>query len=130
MRVYYDREVDVLGIEIIDVARSFDRNEELPYGDVILDLAADGRVLALEISNASKKYPISELTKLNEPPEEVSLAEAAEVAGVSHQSLRKACERGRLEGRKVGKTWIVSMEALNRYLDTRVHQGPKTGTEG
>ncbi len=128
MRIYYDREADVLAIDIVDIARDFDRNEELPYGDAVLDLAEDGRILGIEILNASKKYPLGELTKIGGPTDPISLTEAAGLAGTSQQALRKACERGALEGRKIGRNWVVSLEALNGYLDTRVNQGPRAQT--
>ena len=130
MLIYYDREADILAIDLGNIRRDRERTEELPYGDAVLDVAADGRILGIEILDASRKYPLSSLVEFGAPPDPLSLAEAAELAAVSQQALRKACERGRLEGRKIGRNWVVSLAALSEYLDSRIHHGPGTGAGG
>lgn len=47
---------------------------------------------------------------------------------VTLRGLRKACERGYIEGaRKVGRDWLMSYRALNYYLGHRPRRGRKRG---
>ncbi len=52
MKVKYDKEVDILYIKLTDVQIS-ESDEEKP--GIILDYAADGSVVGIEILNASAK---------------------------------------------------------------------------
>lgn len=123
MKVSYDEEVDILVVQLASLRQSPGARELAP--GVYIDQAEDGTVLGLEILDASKRYPREELLKhparYDEP---VSLADAAHVLGVTPQALQKAILRGRLEGKKVGKTWTTTIEALTRYGNARA-RGPK-----
>lgn len=50
---WYDKEADVLNIELND--RDYWKSIELPNG-VIVDIAKDGTITAIEILNASKLF--------------------------------------------------------------------------
>lgn len=45
----------------------------------------------------------------------LGLAEAAELLGVSHATLRAQVHRGRLRAFKVGRDWLVMDEEIERY---------------
>lgn len=45
----------------------------------------------------------------------IGLAEAAELLGVSHATLRAQVWRGRLNAEKVGRDWIVTGAEIRRY---------------
>ena len=125
MKISWDSEVDIMMVELGDVIKRRKSGKFLDIGEAFVDLAEDGTILAIEIKDASKKYPLSELQQhpatYDDP---ISLEEAAPVAGVSAQALRKACERGRLAGKKIGRNWTVTIATLTDYLNSRAHEGP------
>jgi hypothetical protein len=45
----------------------------------------------------------------------LSLADAAEVLGISPATLRHQAAAGRLHGRVMGKTWITTVAEVERY---------------
>ena len=45
----------------------------------------------------------------------LGLAEAADLLGVSHSTLRAQVHRGRLHAVKVGRDWLVTAEEIDRY---------------
>ena len=85
---------------------------------VEVDYDADGRVLAIEFLNASKKYDLQE-TKLEEPDPYYSLAEAGPLFDLNPTTLRYQIQRGVLPGVKFGRNWVVHRDDLDNYLKTR-----------
>ena len=131
MKTTYDEHADILMIELVeDLAVRRASGHKLPFGDTYLDLDQHGAILGIEIMDAGKKYPREALQQHPKPPEQLSLAEAARLAGLQPQALRKACERGRLVGQKIGRDWIITVAALNDYLNSRVHEGPGSAIAG
>ncbi|HEY9765346.1 MAG TPA: DUF2283 domain-containing protein [Chroococcales cyanobacterium] len=125
MQFEYDAEVDILMVELGDVAENRQRTERLPFGDAIVDLAENGTILAIEIMGASKKYPIAMLQQFPANyAEPIPLASAAKVAGLSQEALKQAILRGRLVGKKIGRNWTTTIAALTEYLNSRQHEGP------
>ena len=53
MKQWYDKEEDVLNIQIRDV--KYWKSIELPIG-IVVDIAEDGTIIALEIIKASKVF--------------------------------------------------------------------------
>jgi hypothetical protein len=49
----------------------------------------------------------------------LSLAEGARVSGITAHTLAQQAERGRLRGRKVGRTWITTRQWLSEYMQER-----------
>jgi len=47
----------------------------------------------------------------------ISLAEAAEIAGLSPHTLTQQAKRSRLHAKKVGHTWMTTRHWLALYLD-------------
>jgi|GEM_PF-1383196 uncharacterized protein YuzE len=129
MRITYDPEVDILMVRMHEAGNRRARGAELPFGDAYADLAADGTILAIEIQNASQKYPLELLLANKVAHGPLSLAEASERSGISPQALRKACEEGRMKGQKIGRNWTVTMDALLDYRDSRKHAGPGSASE-
>ena len=52
---------------------------------------------------------------MDEQTRPIGLAEAAELLGVSHATLRAQIWRGRLHADKVGRDWLVTMAEIQRY---------------
>lgn len=46
----------------------------------------------------------------------LSLADAAQLAGITAHTLAQQAERGRLHGRKIGRTWVTTRHWLTEYL--------------
>ena len=46
----------------------------------------------------------------------ISLVEAAALSGLSAAHLRRLAERGDLEAQKVGRNWITTRRAVEKYL--------------
>jgi excisionase family DNA binding protein len=58
----------------------------------------------------------------------LSLAQAAEISGVSTATLRRAAIAGRLIAAKLGSQWVVTRENLNKWMQSPAHnpnKGPK-----
>jgi len=55
----------------------------------------------------------------------IPLNQAAEVSGLSPDHLRRLVRTGELWGRKVGRNWVTSMEAVRKYLARDRKPGPK-----
>ncbi len=52
---------------------------------------------------------------------EVSAAEAATAMGASREYVRRLCRTGRLPARRIGRTWLITMEASHLAQD---HKDP------
>ena len=57
----------------------------------------------------------------------MSSKEAAEYAGYTPRHICLLLANGTLEGRKFGRDWFTTKEALDKYLATNPRPGPKTG---
>ena len=55
----------------------------------------------------------------------MSLAEAAELFGLSHSHLRKLVREGKIWGKQVGRYWVTTEEAVAEYLAQDRRPGPK-----
>jgi uncharacterized protein YuzE len=122
MHFTYDQEVDILMVYLSDTKIA--RTERLGDGP-ILDFAEDGSLVSIEIMGASRHYSVEEMNKY--PPnydEPISLVDAARVVGCTPKALQLAIQRGRLEGKKIGRNWTTTDRALTEYLNSRVHEGP------
>lgn len=123
MRMTYSRSADALMIHL-DEGKARANGIELPGGAGFMDLAEDGSIVAIEILDASRHYAKSALDSLGEEELVLSLSQAAKLAGTTPQAMRKACERGRLAGQKVGRDWVVTSSALTEYLNSRWQRMP------
>ena len=55
----------------------------------------------------------------------ISVKEAAELTGYTDGHLRYLLGKGLVEGRKFGRDWFTTREALQKYLATNPRPGPK-----
>lgn len=46
---------------------------------------------------------------------EISIKEAALQLDISEQRVRTLCRQGELKSRKIGNTWLISQDSINRY---------------
>ena len=61
LRITWDSEVDILMVYLGDVVKRRQSGKHLDVGGAYVDLAEDGTILAIEIKDASKKYPVENL---------------------------------------------------------------------
>ena len=53
----------------------------------------------------------------------ISLAEAAELYGFSHNYLRRLVNRNRLEAKKIGNSWVTTPNQIEQYIRSRQEKG-------
>jgi hypothetical protein len=68
---------------------------------------------------ANSENPDPTLTEL------ISLAEASDLSGLSHGHLALLIRRGDLWGRKIGRDWVTTKQAVLEYLASNPKPGPK-----
>ncbi|MBI4421928.1 MAG: DUF2283 domain-containing protein [Gemmatimonadetes bacterium] len=125
----YDAEADVLGIWLPGASDDA-RTHELTPG-IQVDLTPDGRLTAVEVLNASSRYPVRSLRALESPVDWMTLTEAAGESGLAPDTLRRQALDGRLAARKRGRDWLVSRAALWTYLENRAPSGrPPSSPKG
>lgn len=55
----------------------------------------------------------------------ISLREAGEISGLSQPHLALLIRRGELWGKKIGRNWVTTAQAVNEYLAKGIKRGPK-----
>jgi len=55
----------------------------------------------------------------------IPLNMAADISGLSSDHLRRLVREGELWGRKVGRNWVTTMQAVKEYLARDRKPGPK-----
>jgi hypothetical protein len=55
----------------------------------------------------------------------ISLNEAANISGLSHDHLRRLAGRGDLWAMKIGRNWVTTEQAVQVYMSLERHSGPK-----
>lgn len=53
----------------------------------------------------------------------ISLAQAAELYGLSPSYLRTIARNGRLEATKIGNSWVTTPQAVEAYIRSREKKG-------
>lgn len=86
---------------------------------VNLDYDADGRLIGIEILDASFHLPLEVLAALPEATDMLSLAEAEAESGIRASTLRVQLNNGRLKGMKRGRAWVVNATDLLNYMESR-----------
>lgn len=61
MKITYDPDSDTLMVHLGNVATRGVKGKKFSSGDAYFDLSKDGVILSIEISGASKKYPMEDL---------------------------------------------------------------------
>lgn len=126
MRFTYSPTADALAVELAP-GRSA-RMVRLGPG-INADLDAGGRLLTIEVLNASGSYPRAELEAIARPVEMIRLAEAIAESGLDGSTLRRQILAGKIKGaQKVGQDWLVPRHELWNYLEARTGVGRPPGT--
>jgi len=55
----------------------------------------------------------------------ISLQEAADYGGLSASHLRLLVRNGELKGKKIGRNWVTTKQAVDEYLAQGRKRGPK-----
>ena len=76
--------------------------------------------LSIDMANKPKSDDHSRLDDL------ISLKEAAEISGLSHDHLRRLAGKGDLWAKKIGRDWVTTEKAVREYLARDRRPGPKT----
>lgn len=126
IRMRYDVTVDALAIEFQPGARIARTITSEP--GIHVDLDADGRIVTMELLDASARIPRKQLETLPNASEYLTLAEAAEESGLAPATLRVQINRGRLAAMKRGRDWLVDATALFNYLESRDSRGRRSGS--
>lgn len=61
--------------------------------------------------------------------EVLTLADAAERLGLAHATLRRQIHNGRLQAIKLGTSWVVTEQELERYRKEHQGQGRRSDLE-
>jgi excisionase family DNA binding protein len=56
----------------------------------------------------------------------ISLEEAAKLSGLTADHLRRLVRQGDLWGKKIGRNWVTTEQAIKEYLARDRRPGPKT----
>ena len=67
-------------------------------------------------------YKDEEQPTLNEL---ISLQEASNLSGLSHDHLRRLAGQGNLWAKKIGRNWVTTEQAVREYLSFERRSGPK-----
>ena len=62
-----------------------------------------------------------------QPPidELISLKDAAELSGLSHDHLRRLAGQGKIWAKKIGRNWLTTEQAVKKYLFLNKRPGPR-----
>ncbi len=55
----------------------------------------------------------------------ISLHEASNLSGLSHDHLRRLAGQGKLWAKKIGRNWVTTEQAVLEYLSLDRRSGPK-----
>ena len=58
----------------------------------------------------------------------ISLREAADLSGLTQPHLALLIRRRELWGKKIGRNWVTTAQAVNEYLAQKNKPGPKKNT--
>lgn len=121
MRMTYSPDADALGIRLASGAKDVRTRELAP--STFADFDADGRLVGIEVLNASTRYELAELERLESPAFWLTLAQAAKESKLAVTTIRNQIINGRLPGKKQGRDWVVARHDLWNYLENRAPQG-------
>lgn len=121
MRLTYDASVDAFSLRLspgAPVARTID------WGPgVHIDVDVEGRLLGIEVLEASAQFDADSLASLRPPSHKLTLAQAAKESGLAAGTLKVLLNNGRLKGEKRGRDWAVEKAELLTYLESRAPAG-------
>ena len=121
LKVEYEPEVDVLTIYFQDPETPLSHSGEAESG-VILNYAEDGSLSSVEVLDAARRYPASQLAACS-IDEFIDLKTASQVAGIAPVTLRTQAEKGRLWAMRLAGRWVTTRKRLQQYIDSRARNG-------
>jgi uncharacterized protein YuzE len=124
LKIEYEPEVDILNIYLQDPETPLSYSNEAE-ANVILNYDQDGRMTSIEILNASKRYPPSQLAA-HSVDEFVDLRTASELTTIAPVTLRTQAAKGRLWAIRIGGQWVTTRERLQQYVDSRMRKAKTT----
>lgn len=129
MSATYDPSVDAFYLRLAPAAKVA-RTVEWGPG-VHLDMDTKGRLLGIEVLDASTRFSASSLGAFGRPTHPLTLAQAAAESGLAIGTLKVQIGKGRLIATKRGRDWIVERADLLTYLESRAPSGrPAAHTKG
>lgn len=57
----------------------------------------------------------------------ISVTEASEISGLTPGYIRRLLRNKTIAGKKIGRDWFTTEEALRKYLEQERRPGPKPG---
>lgn len=120
-RMRYDASVDALAIELTEGATSA-RTVKVTES-VRLDFDTKGRLITIELLDASFHMDPTALAQLPTAQVLLTLREAEAESGLAASTLRVQLNAGRIKGVKRGRDWYVDATDLMNYLESRSARG-------
>jgi uncharacterized protein YuzE len=120
LKIEYEPEVDVLTIYLQELENALDHSSEAEPG-VILNYTEDGSLSSIEILDASKRYPTSQLAA-HSVDEFIDLRTASELSTIAPVTLRTQAEKGRLWAIRLGGQWVTTRDRLQQYIESRARK--------
>jgi uncharacterized protein YuzE len=117
LKMEYAPEVDILTIYFKDPETALSHSGEAEPG-VILNYAEDGSLSSVEVLDATRRYPASQLAACS-VDEFIDLRTASRLAGIAPVTLRTQAEKGRLWAVRLAGQWVTTRERLQQYIDSR-----------
>jgi len=117
LKMEYEPEVDVLTIYLQNPETPLSHSGEAESG-VILNYAENGSLSSVEVLDAARRYPASQLAACS-VDEFIDLKTASQVAGIAPVTLRTQAEKGRLWAMRLAGQWVTTRERLQQYIDSR-----------
>lgn len=121
MQFQYDAQVDAMSAQLTPGGKGIITKEVAP--GIYLDFDKKGRLVAIEVLNASKHVPREILEQHPYTVEYMTLAEAGKESGLSPDTLRRQINNGRIEAIKRGRDWLIDELSLVNYLESRSPAG-------
>jgi uncharacterized protein YuzE len=115
LKIEYEPEVDVLTVYLKDPETTLSHSDDTDSG-TILNYAEDGGLASVEMLDATRHFPSSQLAAYS-VDEMIDLKAASKIAGIAPVTLRTQAEKGRLWAVKLAGQWITTRERLQQYLD-------------
>ena len=126
MRITYSRTYDALAVELAPGPCV----ESISLGPgITADIDREGRLICIEVLNASAWYSLPQLETLPSAVELITVREAARDSGFRVSTLRKHILAGRIPGaRKDGRDWLLPRHELRSLLQNRPRIGRPPGS--
>jgi excisionase family DNA binding protein len=121
MKIEYNKSVDALANSFAERPPSA-RTETVAEG-ISLDFNARGKLVMIEVLDASRFASREKLSELASPARTLTLAEASTESGLSADRLRSLIHKKRLPATKDGRDWKVTLADLYTYLESRDSRG-------